>query len=675
MDFEKGNKVIIKNTDDLWDGKRGKVISQEDDIVTVKINFETEDGTESVIQEFNKENLEMERENESLNESLTTDEKEFFKNNFSKYYKIISKEEALDLLGAEDYIHWNIGDTPDESVGTIIAYLWATPEYNDDMFDNEIEFAYLMKKGNNIYVAVDDADDNFYPIEPSYLRQQLDESVLTEKLPAEVVQAISNQTRHADYNLSSLVWSTGIDLENSECTEITKDEAKDLLKKGERNFIILGKAIPLYASKKDDFLTILYAPFTSREYLNRYTGKVQAIAQAIKDGEKFYVIELKSVPQDKLDQRQEFKDQGVITGSEGSHARDWSPTPDKERERDLKAGANKTPVDWNSDEFVRGREPLRISRYNASFNDLQKNMKQYRELKQKLDWANRDLAHAQHYAEINPKYDKQEAAAKKKRIERLKAEIKQLQTMLKAEQAKPADTIASNIATYQGKVDAVQNEINTLLRRPVTQESFEGENMNELNESVKSNWTSLLNKLDELGIEYDEGWSDWNPEIEELIRIDDNDAFALCEDGICFGDELMYWNERFNALKMIKTLYENEPDNFPSLAKVFNESLNESLIKEEKEKPEDIIRPYIYLEDLDEKEIPAWNFAARIACAEDIEEGCVCELAHELGYKIFVVEAPGVFRTVIAAKGIKAEDIQQEYADFLQGRAHVREIE
>ena len=113
-----------------------------------------------------------------------------------------------------------------------------------------------------------------------------------------------------------------------------------------------------------------------------------------------------------------------------------------------------------------------------------------------------------------------------------------------------------------------------------------------------------------------------------------------------------------------------------------NESLNEQKeeltesvsLDESKEKIEDIIHRYIYLEDLDGKEIPAWNFASRIATAEDIDEGCVCMKAQELGYKVFGIQAPSFYRTVIAAKGIKAEDIEEEYADFLQGKACVYEI-
>ena len=92
------------------------------------------------------------------------------------------------------------------------------------------------------------------------------------------------------------------------------------------------------------------------------------------------------------------------------------------------------------------------------------------------------------------------------------------------------------------------------------------------------------------------------------------------------------------------------------------------------EKTDDIIHPYVYLQDLDDKEIPAWNFASRIATAENVEEGFILKCAEDHKYKIFSVEAPSFFRTIIAAKEIKLEDIQEEYADFLQGNAVIYEI-
>ena len=103
----------------------------------------------------------------------------------------------------------------------------------------------------------------------------------------------------------------------------------------------------------------------------------------------------------------------------------------------------------------------------------------------------------------------------------------------------------------------------------------------------------------------------------------------------------------------------------------YNESLEESL---NYEKTDDIIHQYVYLQDLDDKEIPAWNFSTRIATAENVEEGFVLKCAEDHNYKVFAVEAPSFFRTIIAAKEVKLEDIQEEYADFLQGNAVIYEM-
>lgn len=98
-------------------------------------------------------------------------------------------------------------------------------------------------------------------------------------------------------------------------------------------------------------------------------------------------------------------------------------------------------------------------------------------------------------------------------------------------------------------------------------------------------------------------------------------------------------------------------------------------LKESKKQKCDIVHPYIYLQDLDGKEIPSWNFLSRIATAENVEDNVIYGCAVDNGYKIFVLEAPGITREIVAAKEVKAEDIEKEYGDFLQGKAFVHEVE
>lgn len=80
------------------------------------------------------------------------------------------------------------------------------------------------------------------------------------------------------------------------------------------------------------------------------------------------------------------------------------------------------------------------------------------------------------------------------------------------------------------------------------------------------NWNKLLETLDKLGVEYKKAWCGWNNDLEELIKIDNIDALALSNDGICYGEELLYWNDRFNAIKILRTLYDSYPENYPSLS-------------------------------------------------------------------------------------------------------------
>lgn len=99
----------------------------------------------------------------------------------------------------------------------------------------------------------------------------------------------------------------------------------------------------------------------------------------------------------------------------------------------------------------------------------------------------------------------------------------------------------------------------------------------------------------------------------------------------------------------------------------------EEYVEDEKE-DKDFIKGYVTYEDLEGKEHPSWYFVNKIATAEGIDEGCVCQLAKDLGYKLFAVEAPGFGKVAVAAKGVKAEDVYNDYADYLQGRACVYEV-
>lgn len=87
----------------------------------------------------------------------------------------------------------------------------------------------------------------------------------------------------------------------------------------------------------------------------------------------------------------------------------------------------------------------------------------------------------------------------------------------------------------------------------------------------------------------------------------------------------------------------------------------------QKEKDNDFIHDYVYLEDLDDKVIHAWFFVDKLAAAENITAEEVILAAKALGYKLFEVGYNTFKKVVVAAPKCKAELIQEEYADYLLG--------
>lgn len=108
------------------------------------------------------------------------------------------------------------------------------------------------------------------------------------------------------------------------------------------------------------------------------------------------------------------------------------------------------------------------------------------------------------------------------------------------------------------------------------------------------------------------------------------------------------------------------------IKEIQTETLNES-VKENKMDKE-TIKKYVYVEDMDDKLVPTWMFLDKIAVAEDVELMVIYELAREAGCKIYCVEASKFCKEVVAAKEVKAEDIYDSYACYLQGQARVFEV-
>ena len=81
-------------------------------------------------------------------------------------------------------------------------------------------------------------------------------------------------------------------------------------------------------------------------------------------------------------------------------------------------------------------------------------------------------------------------------------------------------------------------------------------------------------------------------------------------------------------------------------------------------KKDDPLHKYLYIEDADGKEIPSWIFIDKLQVAEPAL--FIYEEASKYGYKTFHIETDsGFWKGVVAAKEITAEDIANDYAEYL----------
>lgn len=156
-------------------------------------------------------------------------------------------------------------------------------------------------------------------------------------------------------------------------------------------------------------------------------------------------------------------------------------------------------------------------------------------------------------------------------------------------------------------------------------------------------------------------------------------------------DEIITIDNQDLTLVTVKVNFGKEEENkvviqqFPrqNLEKIKKGSITEFFarnkkitIKEEikNKKINDFISKYIYIKDLDDKIVPCWIFASKIATGENKSESYIIEKAKELGYKLYAVEAYNFYKVAIAAKELKKEVIIDDYASYLLGDAVVYEI-
>lgn len=113
---------------------------------------------------------------------------------------------------------------------------------------------------------------------------------------------------------------------------------------------------------------------------------------------------------------------------------------------------------------------------------------------------------------------------------------------------------------------------------------------------------------------------------------------------------------------------------FPDIDGEHNEDVIPDFTAEDKK--DDFLHDYLYDENIDDlnDKVPSWEFVQTIATSEGLDDEIVIQEAIDKGYKMFVVRADNLERLVVAAKGIEAEDIYADYADYLQGNPTVTEL-
>lgn len=495
--MEKGNKVLIKDTGSIWDGKRGTVISEEDGQVEVRINFETEDGTKQVIEIFNEENLEMEREDESLNEEINEEE------GFKPGDEVIMLMRGSDAFGKKGKI---------ESVADVVRFGLSKEKPTDKYAFYVVDFGEGKKytvQGVNLKLVRH--NENEIP------NEEVDEEGFK---PGDKVKVTN------PYKLTGEIG-------------IIEGEA-DIVRVG------LSRQKP---TGRNGFYTVNFGP-----KIGKYTFPGRSLELVKEENE--------SLNEQAIN---EMKSKARIILTAEVYQGDYSEPIHWEAE-----GIDNAACLWNIYTQIWSDENAQVFTYDKPPFYVLDDSGNPEEFKSMLEFQKEDFLN-------DTDYDEED-----------KEKVRQINI----------DDIMKEYFNYY----------------EISQSDYESRDPDILIKRIRKQFGR--------------------------------------------GDE-WYLIKVYDAVN--KTILYS-----------ISESLQESL---NYKKTDDIIHPYVYLQDLDDKEISAWNFASRIATAEDIEEGCVCELAHDLGYKVFVIEAPGFFRTAIAAKGIKAEDIQEEFADFLQGRACVRELE
>lgn len=148
----------------------------------------------------------------------------------------------------------------------------------------------------------------------------------------------------------------------------------------------------------------------------------------------------------------------------------------------------------------------------------------------------------------------------------------------------------------------------------------------------------------------------------------------------CSDNDANYYTQDIDAdgNVIIRSLNEEIAQyNFNTKTLTLIEKMSEVIpTKEFEEKEYDDLYEYTHHINIDDKDdvYPSWEFSAKIATAEGLDEYDVITYAKEHNYKIFQIQALNYYKLAIADKKITAEDIMDDFACYLEGNAKVTEL-
>ena len=165
-------------------------------------------------------------------------------------------------------------------------------------------------------VNIDFSNSNYRAESIKKSKYDLDENLISEKIPKDLVKAYKDAEEH-DYINADSDYYNKIDLENSEYTEISPEEAMEIKKSGnlhDLDILVNGKLVKYYNDGRPEYS--VYVDHKSR-YVNRngksvYETKYMPFKYVLTIADKIYKVNRVAVGEDKLKSRGVGKDDTIL---------------------------------------------------------------------------------------------------------------------------------------------------------------------------------------------------------------------------------------------------------------------------------------------------------------------------------------------------------------------------